>query len=182
MSPVASGRLGHRAPACCAGGRCSERSVASPSFVPKANSAHVVGVPRMAARSGRRCPRAHDRVQPARTPRRSTSSSSSRRRRLIAPRVTHHVPLLSRSRPAPSSLSPDDKIFVPGSGVTVDASCNSTITVSCLKQLYNAVNYVPTAAHKNAIGLTGYLEQFCKPCRFAAVLRGSSPSGGQHVF
>ena len=62
--------------------------------------------------------------------------------------------------PAPSSLSPNDVITVPGSGVTVDASCNSTITVSCLKQLYNAVNYVPTAAQKNAIGITGYLGQF----------------------
>jgi len=59
-----------------------------------------------------------------------------------------------------SSSSSDDTIFVPGSGVTVDASCNRTITVSCLKQLYNAVNYVPKAAHENAIGITGYLKQF----------------------
>ncbi|KAH9017730.1 tripeptidyl peptidase A [Lactarius hengduanensis] len=61
---------------------------------------------------------------------------------------------------ASSSLSSDDKISVPGSGVTVDASCNRTITVSCLKQLYNAVDYVPKATDKNAIALTGYLEQF----------------------
>ncbi|KAH8977865.1 subtilisin-like protein [Lactarius hatsudake] len=60
---------------------------------------------------------------------------------------------------APSSLS-DDKISVEGSGVTVDPSCNTTITVSCLKQLYNAVGYVPKATNKNAIALTGYLEEF----------------------
>ncbi|KAH9023374.1 tripeptidyl peptidase A [Lactarius pseudohatsudake] len=69
-----------------------------------------------------------------------------------------------RFSPAPetasSSLSSDDKISVAGSGVTVDASCNTTITVSCLKQLYNAVDYVPKATDKNAIALTGYLEQF----------------------
>jgi tripeptidyl-peptidase-1 len=61
---------------------------------------------------------------------------------------------------APPPASSSGKISVPGSGVTVDASCNGTITVSCLKQLYNAVDYVPSAADKNAIGLTGYLEQF----------------------
>jgi tripeptidyl-peptidase-1 len=58
------------------------------------------------------------------------------------------------------SFSPDAEITIPGSGVTVNASCNSTITVSCLKQLYNMVNYVPQATDKNAIALTGYLELF----------------------
>ncbi|KAI0290954.1 Pro-kumamolisin, activation domain-containing protein [Multifurca ochricompacta] len=65
--------------------------------------------------------------------------------------------------PTPATaLSPssDAMITVPGSGVTVNATCNATITVSCLKQLYNADRYVPQATKKNAIGLTGYLEQF----------------------
>jgi len=43
------------------------------------------------------------------------------------------------------------------SGVTVDASCNKTITVPCLLQLYNAVGYVPSNDPKNSIGITGYL-------------------------
>ncbi|KAJ7734037.1 tripeptidyl peptidase A [Mycena maculata] len=43
-------------------------------------------------------------------------------------------------------------------GVTVDASCNSTITITCLKQLYNAVDFTPSA--DNTIAVTGYLEQF----------------------
>jgi hypothetical protein len=43
------------------------------------------------------------------------------------------------------------------SGVTVDPSCNKTITVSCLLQLYNAVGYVPSNDPKNSIGITGYL-------------------------
>ncbi|KAF8806309.1 subtilisin-like protein [Phlegmacium glaucopus] len=45
------------------------------------------------------------------------------------------------------------------SGVTVDASCNRTITITCLQQLYNAVGVVPSAAN-NSIGITGYLGQF----------------------
>ncbi|KAH9023378.1 tripeptidyl peptidase A, partial [Lactarius pseudohatsudake] len=65
-----------------------------------------------------------------------------------------------RFSPAPNvaPLSSNDKIFVAGSGVTVDASCNTTITVSCLKQLYNAVGYVPGAT--TSIAITAYSEQF----------------------
>lgn len=44
-------------------------------------------------------------------------------------------------------------------GVSVDPACNVSITVSCLKQLYNAVGYVPKATKKNSIAATGYLEQ-----------------------
>ncbi|KJA29771.1 hypothetical protein HYPSUDRAFT_126627 [Hypholoma sublateritium FD-334 SS-4] len=46
------------------------------------------------------------------------------------------------------------------SNLTVDASCNTTITVTCLQQIYNAVGYVPSNSTKNSIGITGYLEQF----------------------
>ncbi|KAI0758073.1 tripeptidyl peptidase A [Fomes fomentarius] len=42
----------------------------------------------------------------------------------------------------------------------VDASCNGTITISCLQQLYNAVGYTPSAKNGNGIGITGYLEQY----------------------
>ena len=72
-------------------------------------------------------------------------------------RTTSRFSPVLDTTPSPSL---GDKIYVPGSGVTVDASCNTTITVSCLKQLYNAVDYIPKAAHKNAIALTGYLEEF----------------------
>lgn len=43
------------------------------------------------------------------------------------------------------------------SGGTVDPSCNETITISCLLQLYNAVGYVPSNDPRNSIGITGYL-------------------------
>ncbi|KAG6910769.1 hypothetical protein DXG01_007656 [Tephrocybe rancida] len=44
-------------------------------------------------------------------------------------------------------------------GVAVDASCNTTITLKCLQQLYNFVGYKPTAKG-NSIGITGYLEEY----------------------
>ncbi|KAG7098096.1 hypothetical protein E1B28_000070 [Marasmius oreades] len=44
--------------------------------------------------------------------------------------------------------------------VPVDPTCNTTITISCLQQLYNAVGYTPSANINNSIGITGYLEQF----------------------
>jgi tripeptidyl-peptidase I len=46
------------------------------------------------------------------------------------------------------------------SGGQVDASCNDTITITCLKELYNAVGYVPLANTGNQIAATGYLDQF----------------------
>lgn len=38
----------------------------------------------------------------------------------------------------------------------VDASCATTVTVSCLQQLYNAVGYTPSANSGNRIAVTGY--------------------------
>ncbi|GJE84528.1 tripeptidyl peptidase A [Phanerochaete sordida] len=52
-------------------------------------------------------------------------------------------------------------ISVPSaSGGSVDASCNTNITVTCLKQLYNAVGYTPLANTGNQVAATGYLEEF----------------------
>jgi len=49
----------------------------------------------------------------------------------------------------------------PISGVTVDPSCNETVTVKCLQQLYNAVGYVPKISTKeNRIGVAGFLGQY----------------------
>ncbi|KAK7470304.1 hypothetical protein VKT23_001735 [Stygiomarasmius scandens] len=41
----------------------------------------------------------------------------------------------------------------------VDPNCNVSITISCLQQLYNLEGYTPQVPDKNAIGITGYLEQ-----------------------
>lgn len=53
----------------------------------------------------------------------------------------------------------EQKITLP-SGIDVDASCNRTITITCLQQLYNAVGFAPSADSGNEIGITGYLNQF----------------------
>jgi tripeptidyl-peptidase I len=42
----------------------------------------------------------------------------------------------------------------------IDPSCNTTITISCLQQLYNVGNFTPSANVGNSVGITGYLEQF----------------------
>ncbi|KAF7983296.1 hypothetical protein HWV62_22961 [Athelia sp. TMB] len=63
-----------------------------------------------------------------------------------------------------------------GNGITVDASCNQTITVDCLKQIYNAVGYVPTETKKNAIGITAYLEQYANNADLKAFYEDQVPA------
>ncbi|KAI0316450.1 tripeptidyl peptidase A [Amylostereum chailletii] len=66
------------------------------------------------------------------------------------------------SKPLPESPTAGvAKIKIPGSDVEVDPSCNTTITITCLKQLYSAVGFNSSATNGNQIiGITGYLEQF----------------------
>ncbi|KAF7361952.1 Tripeptidyl peptidase A [Mycena venus] len=51
-------------------------------------------------------------------------------------------------------------IVNPVTGVRVDASCNTTITISCLKQIYNAVGYSPSDRVGNSIAISGYLDDY----------------------
>lgn len=47
-------------------------------------------------------------------------------------------------------------------GQDIPASCNTTITPTCLQALYRTAGYVPQAAKKgNQIGVNGFLEQAC---------------------
>ncbi|KAG2138056.1 peptidase S8/S53 domain-containing protein [Suillus bovinus] len=59
----------------------------------------------------------------------------------------------------PAESPPGSTITGPA-GNQVDASCNNTITVSCLRQLYNAVDYKTSATNGNAFGIAGYLNEF----------------------
>lgn len=53
----------------------------------------------------------------------------------------------------------ETKIALPN-GIFVDASCNATVTINCLLELYNAVGFNASGSNENQIGITGYLEQF----------------------
>ncbi|KDQ64445.1 hypothetical protein JAAARDRAFT_187770 [Jaapia argillacea MUCL 33604] len=55
---------------------------------------------------------------------------------------------------------PGSSLITTPSGIQVDPSCNSTITISCLKQLYNATGYNSSATNGNMLGITGYLGQY----------------------
>ncbi|KAG6910772.1 hypothetical protein DXG01_007659 [Tephrocybe rancida] len=62
----------------------------------------------------------------------------------------------AEASPLAKDLAP---IINTATGIAVDASCNTTITVKCLQQLYNAVG-LTSHARGNSIGITGYLEEF----------------------
>ncbi|KAH7923658.1 subtilisin-like protein [Leucogyrophana mollusca] len=56
--------------------------------------------------------------------------------------------------------SPASGTITGPAGNQVDASCNNTITLTCLRQIYNAVGYNTSATNGNKIALTGYLGQY----------------------
>ncbi|KAL0581860.1 hypothetical protein V5O48_000228 [Marasmius crinis-equi] len=77
-----------------------------------------------------------------------------------AMRATVHsleVELVTESEFASSTMNLNSA--VPG----VDLSCNGTITIACLRQLYNVSGYTPSSedvSSGSSIGVTGYLEEF----------------------
>ncbi|KAG1782846.1 peptidase S8/S53 domain-containing protein [Suillus placidus] len=73
------------------------------------------------------------------------------------------------------SIPPGATITGPA-GNPVDASCNSTITLSCLRQLYNAENYKTTATNCNKLGLTGYLDQYVNNKDLQQFYQAQNPS------
>ncbi|KZT01406.1 tripeptidyl peptidase A [Laetiporus sulphureus 93-53] len=68
------------------------------------------------------------------------------------------------------------------SGGQVDASCNSTITPSCLLQLYNAVGYEPAVPGENKIAVTGYLEQYANLEDFKLFNEALVPAAANSAF
>lgn len=78
--------------------------------------------------------------------------------RMKSLKTTFHINEAQEKAVAPAAAPP---ISVPSaSGGHVDASCNQTITITCLLQLYNAVGFKPSTKNGNEIGITGYLEEF----------------------
>ncbi|KAG0697324.1 peptidase S8/S53 domain-containing protein [Suillus ampliporus] len=69
-------------------------------------------------------------------------------------------------------------------GNQIDASCTSTVTVSCLRQLYNAVDYNTSATNGNELGITGYLEQYANNLDLQQFYQLENPSayGSNYTF
>jgi tripeptidyl-peptidase-1 len=75
------------------------------------------------------------------------------------PRKARSTFIWSDDEPASADLANAPAIVDAVSGSTVDASCNSTITIHCLQQLYNFAGFKPSSKN-NSIGITSYLGQF----------------------
>ncbi|KAG9317809.1 peptidase S8/S53 domain-containing protein [Chiua virens] len=59
-----------------------------------------------------------------------------------------------------TNQSPSTGLLTGPAGNEVDGSCSETITITCLRQLYNAVGYNTSANNGNKIAVTAYLEQY----------------------
>lgn len=75
--------------------------------------------------------------------------------RMKGQRTSFHWSLSAQDAQPPASGT----INLPN-GINVNASCNSTVTVECLKELYNAIGVVASPSNGNEIGITAYLSQF----------------------
>ncbi|KAJ7693880.1 tripeptidyl peptidase A [Mycena rosella] len=64
----------------------------------------------------------------------------------------------------------------------IDASCATRITLSCIMRLYNAVGYKPRATKKNAIGITGFLEQYANQRDLTSFYRQQLPAAVHSTF
>ncbi|KAG2361727.1 peptidase S8/S53 domain-containing protein [Suillus spraguei] len=69
-------------------------------------------------------------------------------------------------------------------GNQINASCNSTITISCLKQLYNSVSYNTSATNGNQLGITAYLDQYANNMDLQQFFQLENPSayGSNYTF
>lgn len=63
-------------------------------------------------------------------------------------------------RPAISSVLDKEILGAVGTVKAVNASCNSTITPACLKQLYNLNGF--TATNNTLLGINGFLEEYAR--------------------
>lgn len=84
----------------------------------------------------------------------------------------------------PPVSSPSNGTITGPAGNQVDASCNKTVTISCLRQLYNAVGYNTSTSNGNQLGLTGYLGQYANNMDLQQFYQLENPSayGSNYTF
>ncbi|KAJ3777653.1 peptidase S8/S53 domain-containing protein [Lentinula raphanica] len=107
------------------------------------------------------------------------------------PRHLHdHINLVSpttyfgttKSMKVTSHLEPDRPALSLSSDVSPPSTCSRTITPTCLKDLYNTVNYTPTQTATNKIGITGYLEQFASNADLTTFTESFLPGATNATF
>jgi len=62
------------------------------------------------------------------------------------------------------------------------ANCSRTVTIPCLRTLYNVTGYEPKATYKNKIGITGYLGQFANNADLQSFYRAEVPAAVNSSF
>ncbi|KAJ7437093.1 tripeptidyl peptidase A [Mycena galericulata] len=84
----------------------------------------------------------------------------------------------------PEDADPIDstKSVAAPSGPHVDPDCATRITLRCVMQLYNAVGYRPRATKKNAIGITGFLDQYANLRDLNSFYRQQLPAAVNSAF
>jgi hypothetical protein len=63
-----------------------------------------------------------------------------------------------------------------------DVDCSRTVTIPCLRTMYNVTGYVPQATSKNKIGITGYLGQFANNADLQSFYKAELPAAVNSSF
>jgi hypothetical protein len=61
-------------------------------------------------------------------------------------------------------------------------NCSHTVTISCLRTMYNVTGYVPQATNTNKIGITGYLGQFANKADLQSFYKAELPAAVNSSF
>ena len=61
-------------------------------------------------------------------------------------------------------------------------NCSHTVTIPCLRTMYNVSGYVPQATNKNKIGITGYLGQFANNADLQSFYKAELPAAVNSSF
>ncbi|KAI0287620.1 tripeptidyl peptidase A [Russula brevipes] len=80
------------------------------------------------------------------------------------------------------SLSPSPPPQDPGSPIPPPENCTRTMTVACLKYIYNIGGYQASATNKNAIGITGYLNQYANIADLQSFYAAERPDAVNSTF
>ncbi|EIW75859.1 tripeptidyl peptidase A [Coniophora puteana RWD-64-598 SS2] len=80
------------------------------------------------------------------------------------------------------SAEGDNGTITGPAGNALDQSCSYQITPTCLKQLYNAEGYIPSNTSGNAIGITGYIEQYANYEDLQTFYKSQNPAAAGSNF